>query len=324
MGYGYLPPTSDSVFKALFGNQRKKEFILSFLSSFLVLPNDELFDVKFLDPLFPIECKHWKYCTLDLLVETKSGHKINVEMQNIDLDGFDKRVAYYLSRLAAKQLSQADDYDLLNRSIVIFILNYKMKPEKFNNSFTYFDNCLSNWRLRNEKGEDLTDVLEVNIIELPKVPIDYDHNFFYDWLNFIKAKKKEEFEMIEQKTECKELKDAVVTLRQLSGDELQQAIYEAELDSLRVQNASIKTAKREALAEGLKKGIARGIKRGMKEGKKEGIKEGEMRKTIENVINLIMATDMSLKKAMRILKVDENYKRQIIAELNKLDIKYSD
>ena len=122
--------------------------------------------------------------------------------------------------------------------------------------------------------------------------------------------------MIEQKTECKELKDAVVTLRQLSGDELQQAIYEAELDSLRVQNASIKTAKREALAEGLKKGIARGIKRGMK--------EGEMRKTIEDVINLIMATGMSLKKAMMILKVDENYKGQIIAELNKLDIKYKD
>ena len=71
MGPEYLPPTSNSVFKALFGNQHKKEFILSFLSSFLEIPNDELFNVKFLDPLFPIECKHWKYCTLDLLVETK-------------------------------------------------------------------------------------------------------------------------------------------------------------------------------------------------------------------------------------------------------------
>ena len=289
-----MPPTSDSVFKALFGNQHKKEFILSFLSSFLEIPNDELFNVKFLDPLFPIERKHGKYCTLDLLVETKNGYKINVEMQNIDLDGFDKRVAYYLSRLAAKQLSKADDYELLNRSIVIFILNYKMNPEKFNNSFAYFNDCLSNWRLRNKKGEDLTDVLEVNIIELPKVPKEYANNFFYDWLSFIKAKKKEEFEMIERKTECKELKDAVVTLRHLSGDELQQAIYEAELDSIRVHNAEINTAKRKALAE------------------------GEIKGKLEAVIKLVLATKMPVDEAMKILDVDSKYKKQIEDRLRKM------
>ena len=98
--------------------------------------------VKFLDPLFPIECKNGKYCTLDLLIETKSGHKINIEMQNTDLNGFDKRVAYYLVRLASKQLSHAENYEALNRSIVVFILNYKMKPEKFNHSFKYFNDCL--------------------------------------------------------------------------------------------------------------------------------------------------------------------------------------
>ena len=215
-------------------------------------------------------------------------------MQNIDLDGFDKRVAYYLSRLAAKQLSKADDYELLNRSIVIFILNYKMKPEKFNNSFAYFNDCLSNWRLRNKKGEDLTDVLEVNIIELPKVPKEYSNNFFYDWLSFIKARKKEEFEMIERKTECKELKDAVVTLRQLSGDELQQAIYEAELDSIRVHNAEINTARRKALEEGERKG------------------------KIEAVIKLVLETEMLLDEAMRILDVDIKYKKQIEDRLRKM------
>ena len=66
----------------------------------------------------------------------------------------------------------------LNYTIVIFILNYKMKPERFNNSFVYFDDCLSNWRLRNKKGEDLTNSLEVDIIELPKVPKKYKSNLF--------------------------------------------------------------------------------------------------------------------------------------------------
>ena len=294
----YLPPTSDSVFKALFGDQRNKEFILSFLRSFLECPDDEFLNVKFLDPLFPIEYKNGKYCTLDLLIETKNGHKINIEMQNEDLDGFGKRVSYYLSRMTARQLNKSEDYDLLNRSIIVFILNYEMKPEKFNNSFAYFKECLSNWRIRNKKGEDLTDSLEVNIIELPKVPKEYKNNLFYDWLHFIKAKKKEDFEMIEKKTQCKELKDAVVTLRKLSGDELQQAIYEAELDAKRVQNAAIKTAKR------------------------EGKEEGETNAKIEAIISFAK-TGMSLTQICQTLNVDENIKNQAIKKLNEMGIKYN-
>ena len=323
----YLPPRYDSVFKALFGDKNHKEFILSFLKSFLECPGDEFFKIKFLDPLFPIECKNGKYCTLDLLVETKSGHKINIEMQNSDLNGFDKRVAYYLSRLASKQLSQAESYECLNRSIVIFILNYEMKPEKFNNSFKRFDSCLSNWRLRNKKGEDLTDSLEVNIIELPKVPKGYKNNFFYDWLSFIRADKKEEFEMIEEKTECKELKDAIVTLRRLSGSELQQAIFEAELDAKRLKNAEISTAKEEGIKEGIKKGVEKGIKKGIKEGikkgKEEGMKEGETRKAIEDVI-AFAKTGMSLKLICQTLNVGENIKKQAIKKLNEMGVKYFD
>ena len=104
--------------------------------------------------------------------------------------------------------------------------------------------------------------------------------------------------MIERKTECKELKDAVVTLRQLSGDELQQAIYEAELDSIRVHNAEINTAKRKALADGLE--------RGRIEGK------------IEDVMKLVLATKMSVDRAMKILDVDSKYKKQIEDRLRKI------
>ena len=307
----YLPPTSDSVFKALFGDQKNKEFILSFLRSFLECPNDEFLNVKFLDPLFPIEYKNGKYCTLDLLIETKNGHKINIEMQNEDLDGFGKRVSYYLSRMTARQLNKSEDYDLLNRSIIVFILNYEMKPEKFNNSFAYFKECLSNWRMRNKKGEDLTDSLEVNIIELPKVPKEYKNNLFYDWLNFIKAKKKEDFEMIEKKTQCKELKDAVVTLRKLSGDELQQAIYEAELDAKRVQNAAIKTAKREGKEEGLAEGLAAG--------EAKGKAEGETNAKIEAVCKLVTKYKADIDEAMKDLGLDSKYKTQVLDKLKGLD-----
>lgn len=65
----------------------------------------------------------------------KNGHKINIEMQNIDLDGFYKLVPYYILHLSAQQISQTNGYWLLNHIITIFTLNYKFKPEKFNSAF---------------------------------------------------------------------------------------------------------------------------------------------------------------------------------------------
>lgn len=124
---------------------------------------------------------------------------------------------------------------------------------------------------------------------------------------FIKAKKKEDFEMIEKKTQCKELKDAVVTLRKLSGDELQQAIYEAELDAKRVQNAAIKTAKRE----------------GFEQGEAKGKEEGETNAKIEAVINLIKKMNITLDQAISILEIDASYRSQIEVKLKELGIKYN-
>ena len=113
--------------------------------------------------------------------------------------------------------------------------------------------------------------------------------------------------MIEEKTECKELKDAIVTLRRLSGSELQQAIFEAELDAKRLKNAEISTAKEE----------------GIKKGKEEGIKEGETRKAIEDVI-AFAKTGMSLKLICQTLNVGENIKKQAIKKLNEMGVKYFD
>ena len=137
--------------------------------------------------------------------------------------------------------------------------------------------------------------------------------------------------MIEEKTECKELKDAIVTLRRLSGSELQQAIFEAELDAKRLKNAEISTAKEEGIKEGIKKGVEKGIKKGIKEGikkgkeegMKEGIKEGEIKSKIEDVI-AFAKTGMSLKIIYQTLNVDENIKKQAIKKLNEMGVKYFD
>ena len=117
--------------------------------------------------------------------------------------------------------------------------------------------------------------------------------------------------MIEKKTQCKELKDAVVTLRKLSGDELQQAIYEAELDAKRVQNAAIKTAKRE--------GFEQGEAKGKQEGHAEGLAEGETNAKIEAVCKLVTKYKADVDEAMKDLGLDSKYKTQVLEKLKELE-----
>ena len=117
--------------------------------------------------------------------------------------------------------------------------------------------------------------------------------------------------MIEKKTQCKELKDAVVTLRKLSGDELQQAIYEAELDAKRVQNAAIKTAKREGKEEGLAEGLAAG--------EAKGKAEGETNAKIEAVCKLVTKYKADIDEVMKDLGLDSKYKTQVLDKLKGLD-----
>ena len=287
----YLPPSSDIIFKALFGDHKHSEFILSFLKSFLECPNDEFVGVEFVDPLLSKQNQTGKYNYLYLLLRTRSGHKINVKMQNSDLPGLEKRVAYYLSRLCSTQLNEAEDYSLLNRTIVIFILNYKMKPERFNNSFVYFDDCLSNWRLRNKKGEDLISSLEVDIIELPKVPKKYKSNLFFDWLTFIKSRKEEEFKMIEENTEYPEVKQAVARLAQLSSDEATQILYDYQLKKTMDARVSERKAR------------------------EKGILEGKIEGKIEGVVKLITKYGVDIDEAMKDLELPAECKDKVLAKL---------
>ena len=115
-----------------------------------------------------------------------------------------------------------------------------------------------------------------------------------------------------------------MTRTELTDQERVEIIFEAELDAKRLKNAEISTAKEEGIKEGIKKGVEKGIKEGIKKGKEEGmkagIKEGEIKSKIEDVINLVLATKMSIEDAIKILKVDSKYKKQIEKKLKRLGI----
>ena len=162
---------NDIAFRKIFGNENKKEILISFLNAVLKLEgNKKIIWVEILNPYqLPIVLGA-KSTILDVKAKDKSGNEYIVEMQVTDKIGFAKRVVYYSAKSYSAQLNVGENYYQLKPTIFIGILNFV---------FLEGDNYLSRHLIGRhsaldvETGEhkrsaaQLKD-LDFNFIELPK------------------------------------------------------------------------------------------------------------------------------------------------------------
>ena len=202
-----------------------------------------------------------------------------------------KRSLYYLSKMYEEQLGAGEDYSKLNRTVCINILNFKyLKTEKFHTGY----------RLKElETNEELTDVIEMHFIEIPKLPEESDEkDILMAWTEFLRDPESEKVRSIEMSIE--EIREAKDELIRLSNDESQRELYE--------MRSKILKDKVSALNEAERKGIEKGRKEGIEKGRKEGIEKGIKQRNIEIAKNLLDVLDdetISLKTGLTIEKIQQ-------------------
>ena len=157
---------NDIAFGKIFGNENKKEILISFLNAVLKLEgNKKITWVEILNPYqLPIVLGA-KSTILDVKVKDKLGNEYIVEMQVTDKIGFAKRVVYYSAKSYSAQLNSGQEYHKLKPTIFIGILNF---------TFLEGENYLSRHLIldvetqeHNRSAAQLKD-LDFNFIELPK------------------------------------------------------------------------------------------------------------------------------------------------------------
>jgi len=72
---------------------------------------------------------------------------------------------------------------------------------------------------------EFTDIIEVNTLELTKIPQAEDGTELWKWLKFLSAEREEDLNMIAEKSP--QVKKAVVRLMELSNDEKTKMLYES-------------------------------------------------------------------------------------------------
>ena len=224
----FVDVKNDVAFRKIFGNEKKKVILISFLNAILGLQGqDRIKDVTLLNPFQLPRIKGEKASIIDVRAIDNKGATFIIEMQVAEPDGLEQRILYYTSKDYAAQINSGDDYPLLRPVYFIGILN-----------FTYFPgtNYVSKHLIIDEEtGECTFKDMQFRFIELTKFKKKADElvDIVDKWTFFIKNARK--LEVVPSNTDDEGLREAYEEAAQhnWSKDEYDAYIY----DGMREQDA---------------------------------------------------------------------------------------
>ena len=202
-----MSPKVDFAFKELMRN----DFVrIGFLSAVLGIEDVSIKKTTLMNTNLPKQHENEKQGILDVRLTMNDSTEINIEIQLWYMSAWANRSVFYVARMITEQTEINKKYSNIKKCVGISILDFEYirQCNKFHTVYHF-----------REDAENLmyTDVMEIHVVELPKLPSLNDGTSLYDWVKFIKAETREEFEMLAKQS--KYLEAAYETLDQISADE---------------------------------------------------------------------------------------------------------
>ncbi len=249
---------NDIAFRKIFGNEKKKVILISFLNAIMQLEGDQrIADIALANPYQMPILPNFKASIVDVKAVDRAGQTYIVEMQVADVSGLDKRLLYYTSKEYSQQIAVGEQYTELNPVIFIGIFEFHFTQGEY----------LSHHAICNVKtGERIIRDMDFYFIELPKFKKELSEldNVADKWIHFIK-----------------EAENLAIMPDNLNDEGLQEAYQfankntwtKAELDAydyagMREQDM------RGRLEKGMQKALQQGKEQGKQEGLEQGIEQG--------------------------------------------------
>ena len=240
---------SDPIFKMIFGDSEDKTALIGLLNEIIDIPEEEYSHIEIIDPNLRIDQLDSKSGILDIKLTTKSGQKINIELRVRKASDLKQRILFYASKMVSEQLKEGQQYDRIRKVISIMICtdhNLIEDSKEYHNKYFLYDK---------NTNSTFSDLLEIDILELKKVP-DKDDSNLATWLRFMNTDDKEELDKIAVRNAA--LESAVCKYKKLTADERIRMIAEEREKAWKDRQAEIKAAKEEGLEQGLEQGEEKG------------------------------------------------------------------
>ena len=178
---------NDAFAKFIFANEARKLLTLDLVNSFFEFEGTaQITDFKFSDRELDPDRKRGKGVVLDVVGESSDGTLVNVEIQLQQFDDMDRRTLYYWAQLYTRRLLSGEDYENLNRTVAINILDFRLFSDEI---WPDYHSCFAVLNTRNAEHA-LTKDLEIHFVELPKLTVTKRENTRHleRWLRYLSPK----------------------------------------------------------------------------------------------------------------------------------------
>ena len=233
----------DDVFREVFSHEN---ILKRFISDVTGISLEEICSVKISSPYLWRRYRKQKQGILDVALVLNNDIKVDIELQVRFQKHWDRRCVFYLSKLFTEDLRTGEKYERLRKCISISILDFEM---------TKGEACHSVDSLRDRRGREFTDLLEIHIIELTKPLTGTDA--LDDWVRLFCATSGEDLDMI--KTNNAGVLEAINVMRTMGLGKLLRFEYEQRLKAKRDRWAEDDYIRDLGIKEGIAKGKAASI-----------------------------------------------------------------
>ncbi len=252
----FINPKTDFAFKKIFGSEQSKDILISFLNSILYQGNPTIEDLEILNPYLAPKIRGIKDTYLDVRAKITGDKTVIIEMQVLNVEGFEKRILYNAAKAYSIQLETGEDYTLLNPVIALTITDFEMFP--------HLDKIISRFILKEK--DYLIDYLiydiELVFVELPKFnqKLEELETITDKWLYFIKSARTLE--------SVPEIMGTVPEIQKAFEIANQANLSREELEDLEKREIYIHDQR-----NAIKRALRQGQEQGRQQGREQGIKE---------------------------------------------------
>jgi predicted transposase/invertase (TIGR01784 family) len=256
----FINPKTDYAFKKIFGSEQSHDILISFLNAILYGGHNTIQQIEILNPYLAPRIRGVKDTYLDVKADLDNDTTVIIEMQVLNVDGFEKRILYNAAKAYSLQLGTGEDYTLLDPVIALTITDFEMFPE--------LNQLISRFILKEK--EYLIDYpiydIELVFVELPKFKkaIEDLETLADKWLYFLKSAK--------QLQVVPDSMNVVPEIRKAFEIANQANFSQDELDDLEHREMFIHDQR-----NAIKKALRQGLEQGLEQGKMEGRRETKLR-----------------------------------------------
>ena len=280
----FINPKTDFAFRKIFGSEQSHGILISFLNGILYEGQPIVKDLTILDPYLSPRIRGVKDSYLDVRAILGSGETIIIEMQVLNVEGFEKRILYNAAKSYSIQLDKGEKYAELSPVIALTITDFEMFPE--------IDRPISRFVLKEKECliDYLSGDLQLVFLELPKfkVPLDELQSLTDKWIYFMKHAP--DLNVVPQ------IMGNVTEIQRAFDIANRAMLTREELDELENQSFFIQDQQG---------AIVKALKQGIKQGLEQGIEQGNKQTKIEIARRLIGVVDDRTISEMTDLTLDE-------------------